>query len=118
MRSLNMLKAAVAFVAIALVFVAAVPSAQAVGTYNRRLMSVNYTECMGFTRTIDPIGVNNGYCSWAEGRWRVHVKSDSYRGTGHEVWQIENATNPGSCMTAGNFSGATVYPGSCQYSGS
>jgi hypothetical protein len=116
MRSVNMLKAAVGFVAIALVFVVAVPSAQAVGVYNRVLSNVGLNDCL-FTNDFADPRVNVGYCDDMRTRLWVHVKNDSYRGTGHEVWQFESAIWPGRCVIAGNFSGAELTLGSCQYSG-
>jgi hypothetical protein len=117
MHRVNILKAAVAFAAVIFAFIAAVPSAQAVGTYNRRLSSVTFAECMAASDSASyPVEVSP--CQYLAARWKVHVKSDSYNGTGHEVWQIESAYYPGKCMIAGNSNNAQLTLGSCQYSGS
>jgi hypothetical protein len=116
-----MLKAAVAFVAIALVFVVAVPSAQAVGVYNRRLANALLGDCVrapsGMFPSIDDAQMTSA-CGVREARWWVHVKSDSYRGTGHEVWQIESAVHPGNCLNTTQANNALLKLGTCQYSGS
>jgi hypothetical protein len=117
MRPVNMFKAAVAFVVITFVFMAAVPSAQAVGTHNRKLRSVGHDACMRAESRVDPLRVSQGSCSFAEARWWVRVRSDSYNGTGREHWQIENASLPGACIKARNVDQAELTLGSCQYSG-
>jgi len=117
MRRAHFLKAAVTFVAVAFAFIAAVPSAQAVGTYNRRLNNVTFGECMAASDSASyPVEVSP--CQYLAARWKVLVKNDSYNGTGHEVWQIESNYYPGTCIIAGNSNNAQLTLGSCQYSGS
>jgi hypothetical protein len=117
MRPMHFLKAAATLVAVILAFVIATPSAQAVGTYNRRLRSVTYGECIAASSST-PSATTFSACSGDLTKFYVLVKSDSYMGTGHEVWQIKSAHYSNTCVIAGNSNGARLTLGSCAYSGS
>jgi hypothetical protein len=116
-RLVHFLKAAAAFFVVIFAAVLAAPSAQAVGTYNRTLENVTYGSCIGVS-DIYRFDVRFASCgSTVYNRWYVLVKSDSYRGTGHEVWQIKNAYHANECIVAGNENDGQLRLGSCAYSG-
>jgi hypothetical protein len=104
-------------VAVIFAFAIATPSAQAVGTYNRKLQSVESAWCMSALLSVS-FGVGYDSCDDPRARWHVLVKSDSYRGTGHEVWQIKSDFYTDKCIIAVNADDGDLDLGSCAYSGS
>ena len=109
----RVLAGAAAFVALLGTVVVAPTPAQAVGTYNRVLENAESGLCLA-RGSIDA-ALKLAACGNADTKWYVEVKSDSYNGTGHEVWQIRNATFTDRCLVTYSYS---AYLGSCQYSGS
>jgi hypothetical protein len=113
-------KAIAALLAALTVLVAMAPPAQAVGSYKREIMNYFFDLCMSAESAGPTSYINLDSCrKTARTNWTVHVKSDSYQGTGHEVWQIESRYLPGHCLVGGGSNALVTLgsAGSCQYSG-